>query len=153
MTATMNEAEVSCPKCGGQMWDNRLSKKNPKAPDYKCRSRACDGVIWPPRGNGQQSHAAPKPRAQGVDLGRTGVAELDADMEAEEQRFVEQVRGAETQAAAGTERLKRLFAVQEACFNHALLLAAKAEQNGIPVSLEGVSALTAQALIAFKEGR
>jgi len=41
--------EPSCPKCGGRMWDNRLSKRNPKAPDYKCRSRSCDGVIWPPR--------------------------------------------------------------------------------------------------------
>ena len=37
----------SCPKCGGRMWDNRLSKRNPKAPDYKCRDRSCDGVIWP----------------------------------------------------------------------------------------------------------
>jgi hypothetical protein len=42
--------EPSCPKCGGRMWDNRLSKRNPKAPDFKCRSRSCDGVIWPPRG-------------------------------------------------------------------------------------------------------
>jgi hypothetical protein len=41
--------EPSCPKCGGRMWDNRLSKRNPKAPDYKCRSRSCDGVIWPAR--------------------------------------------------------------------------------------------------------
>lgn len=41
--------EPSCPKCGGRMWDNRLSKRNPKAPDFKCRSRSCDGVIWPPR--------------------------------------------------------------------------------------------------------
>ena len=39
----------SCPKCGGRMWDNRLSKRNPKAPDFKCRDRSCDGVIWPPR--------------------------------------------------------------------------------------------------------
>ena len=39
----------SCPKCGGRMWDNRLSKRNPKAPDYKCRDRTCDGVIWPAR--------------------------------------------------------------------------------------------------------
>jgi hypothetical protein len=29
------------------MWDNRLTKRNPKAPDYKCRDRSCDGVIWP----------------------------------------------------------------------------------------------------------
>jgi hypothetical protein len=41
--------EPSCPKCGGRMWDNRLTKRNPKAPDYKCRDRACDGVIWPPK--------------------------------------------------------------------------------------------------------
>lgn len=39
--------EPSCPKCGARMWDNRLSKRNPKAPDYKCRNRSCDGVIWP----------------------------------------------------------------------------------------------------------
>jgi hypothetical protein len=42
-------AEQSCPKCGGRMWDNRLTKRNPKAPDYKCRDRSCDGVIWPPK--------------------------------------------------------------------------------------------------------
>lgn len=42
--------EPSCPKCGGRMWDNRISKRNPKAPDFKCRSRSCDGVVWPPRG-------------------------------------------------------------------------------------------------------
>jgi hypothetical protein len=42
--------EESCPKCGNRMWDNRLSKKNPKAPDFKCRDRSCDGVIWPPKG-------------------------------------------------------------------------------------------------------
>jgi hypothetical protein len=38
-----------CPKCGGRMWDNRIGKRNPKAPDFKCRDRNCDGVIWPPR--------------------------------------------------------------------------------------------------------
>jgi hypothetical protein len=42
-------AENSCPKCGGRMWDNRLTKRNPKAPDYKCRDRSCDGVVWPPK--------------------------------------------------------------------------------------------------------
>jgi hypothetical protein len=43
--------EQSCPKCGGRTWDNRLTKRNPKAPDYKCRDRSCDGVIWPPKGD------------------------------------------------------------------------------------------------------
>lgn len=39
----------ACPKCGGKMWDNRLGKRNPRAPDFKCRDRNCDGVIWPPK--------------------------------------------------------------------------------------------------------
>lgn len=39
--------EEPCPKCGGRMWDNRLTKRNPRAPDYRCRDRSCDGVIWP----------------------------------------------------------------------------------------------------------
>jgi hypothetical protein len=29
------------------MWDNRLTKRNPRAPDYKCQNRSCDGLIWP----------------------------------------------------------------------------------------------------------
>ncbi|HEU5174807.1 MAG TPA: Rad52/Rad22 family DNA repair protein [Gemmatimonadaceae bacterium] len=43
--------EPSCPRCGGRMWDNRATRRNPKAPDYKCRTRSCDGAIWPPRGS------------------------------------------------------------------------------------------------------
>src|SRR5437870_12394928 len=39
----------TCPKCGGAMWDNREGKRNPKAPDFKCKDRECDGVIWPKR--------------------------------------------------------------------------------------------------------
>lgn len=46
-TAVATADEPSCPKCGGRMWDNRASKRNPRAPDYKCRQRACDGVVWP----------------------------------------------------------------------------------------------------------
>lgn len=32
------------------MWDNRERKRNPKAPDFKCKDQNCDGVIWPPKG-------------------------------------------------------------------------------------------------------
>jgi hypothetical protein len=47
-TSLLTDMElVSCPKCGGRMWDNRLTKRNPRAPDYKCQNRSCDGVIWP----------------------------------------------------------------------------------------------------------
>lgn len=53
--------EPPCPKCGGRMWDNRTTKRNPKAPDYKCRSRSCDGVVWPSKGEQRE------PDARGVD--------------------------------------------------------------------------------------
>jgi hypothetical protein len=58
-TGPLASDEPSCPKCGGRMWDNRLSKRNPKAPDYKCRSRSCDGVIWPPRAGANVSKGEP----------------------------------------------------------------------------------------------
>jgi hypothetical protein len=51
--------EPSCPKCGGRVWDNRLTKRNPKAPDFKCRDRSCDGVIWPPKGEKAEPTAQP----------------------------------------------------------------------------------------------
>jgi hypothetical protein len=53
--------EQSCPKCGGRVWDNRLTKRNPKAPDYKCRDRSCDGVIWPPKGEKADAPKAEQP--------------------------------------------------------------------------------------------
>jgi len=39
-----------CPTCSGKMWDNRPKKAsgemNPKAPDFKCRDKSCQGLIW-----------------------------------------------------------------------------------------------------------
>jgi hypothetical protein len=49
VAVTLDPEQVACPKCGGRTWDNRLTKRNPKAPDFKCRDRSCDGVVWPPR--------------------------------------------------------------------------------------------------------
>jgi hypothetical protein len=55
-----SETEVPrCPKCTGEMWDNRASKRNPRAPDFKCKDKSCEGVIWPPREAGAPA-AAPK---------------------------------------------------------------------------------------------
>jgi hypothetical protein len=51
----------ACPTCGGEMWDNRAAKKNPRAPDYKCKTAGCEGVIWPPREAG-----APAPTPAGT---------------------------------------------------------------------------------------
>jgi hypothetical protein len=57
---------VSCPKCGGRMWDNRLTKRNPRAPDYKCQNRSCDGVVWPPKPAVQAPPASEKRQDTGV---------------------------------------------------------------------------------------
>ncbi|HKG90292.1 MAG TPA: hypothetical protein VKA84_00295 [Gemmatimonadaceae bacterium] len=49
------------------MWDDRASKRNPRAPDFKCKNKprerggpGCEGVIWPPR-DGTQSPYGPPP--------------------------------------------------------------------------------------------
>jgi hypothetical protein len=38
---------MRCPICLGEMWDNRRKKRNPRAPDFKCKNKNCEGVIWP----------------------------------------------------------------------------------------------------------
>lgn len=41
--------QVSCPECGGNMYDNRRTKTKPTQPDFKCKAyrNGCKGVIWP----------------------------------------------------------------------------------------------------------
>jgi hypothetical protein len=51
------------------------------------------------------------------------------------------------EATSRSAKLRAVFALQEVCFTHALKLAEIALQAGVPANLEGVSALTAQALI------
>lgn len=38
--------EVKCGVCGGETWDNTENKKNPRAPDYKCKDKQCGGAMW-----------------------------------------------------------------------------------------------------------
>jgi hypothetical protein len=41
------KAPISCPKCGGDMWNNIEGKKNPKAPDYACKDKqGCGAGVW-----------------------------------------------------------------------------------------------------------
>lgn len=46
---SQGETPPVCPTCGGAMWDNRATKTNPKQPDFKCKNKGCEGVIWPPK--------------------------------------------------------------------------------------------------------
>jgi hypothetical protein len=36
-----------CPVCNKEMYDNRESKKNPKAPDYRCKDKECKWQLDP----------------------------------------------------------------------------------------------------------
>jgi hypothetical protein len=58
-----------CPICGGPMWDDRESKRNPRAPDFKCRNKprerggpGCEGVIWPSRDGSPSPYPPSAPR-------------------------------------------------------------------------------------------
>lgn len=44
-TKTEPSEQVKCPECGGQMWDNRATKKG-RQPDYKCKDKACNKAVW-----------------------------------------------------------------------------------------------------------
>jgi len=65
-SAAPETAAPQCPRCGSEMWDNRATKKNPRAPDFKCKASGCEGVIWPPREPGAAPVAA-KPAGTGDD--------------------------------------------------------------------------------------
>ncbi len=65
--------EPSCPRCGGRMWDNRATKRNPRAPDFKCRQRSCDGVLWPAKA---APAAEPEQPAEPEPLLRTGTDDV-----------------------------------------------------------------------------
>jgi hypothetical protein len=73
--------EETCPKCGGRMWDNRLTKRNPRAPDYKCRDRNCDGVIWPPRDGEKKPEPAVVVKADSPEWKPLNTAPVNPDSE------------------------------------------------------------------------
>jgi hypothetical protein len=50
-TKVVTTNEPTCPACDGVMWNNLERKANGQmkqtAPDFKCKSKTCDGVFWP----------------------------------------------------------------------------------------------------------
>jgi predicted lactoylglutathione lyase len=61
---------MNCPNCGGAMWDNRANKRNPKAPDYKCKNQNCLDergqvtAVWIPKAQQQPVAARAVPQEQ-----------------------------------------------------------------------------------------
>jgi hypothetical protein len=112
---TTTEQDVACPKCGSEMWDNRASKKNPAAPDYKCRDRSCDGVIWPPRKGAAKPAARPAPAAAKAPMA------LGATMPWEEEETGAAPAPAPVRATAAAPRsdLTTEFALYSRCLDQA----------------------------------
>ena len=74
-----------CPICGGAMWDDRESKRNPRAPDFKCRNKpkerggpGCEGVIWPARDGSPSPYPPSAPRRSGPPANAGGPPRDDA---------------------------------------------------------------------------
>jgi hypothetical protein len=38
---------VTCPNCGGPMWDNRKGNKSRNGEDFRCKDNACGGELFP----------------------------------------------------------------------------------------------------------
>lgn len=41
---------MQCPVCGGDMYDNTKNKRNPSAPDYRCKDKECKYTLNPDTG-------------------------------------------------------------------------------------------------------
>lgn len=134
--------DVRCPRCGGSTWDNRLTKRNPKQPDFKCRDKNCDGVIWPPR-PGTATRAQPQPSPN---YGQLPGDDEQAEVEA---AFVQGVlnTGEANAAEIRVQKLNALLQAYNVAFAHALACAKKAQDAGVEPTLEGVSAISATLFI------
>ena len=125
-----DKVQMQCPKCGGaEMWDNRLTKKNPKAPDFKCVDKSCDGVVWPPK-NGAAPVRAAAPAAPVKQAYSAGpyIPAIDAE-----------------HPELPHEKMDRLFTVYDACLAHAHAKAV--ERFGKDVTDTAVSSMAATLFI------
>jgi hypothetical protein len=153
MTAKTQPNPVDgCPVCGNALWDNRETKKNPKAPDYKCRDKTCEGVIWPLKPG--ETYAPPKNGAPaptpGVDFKK-----LNQQKQAYSSGPAlpyEQETGAPPHVESGSvhQKLDKMFSVYDVCLDHAHAVAKR--QFGNDVTDTAVAAMTATLFIAAKEG-
>lgn len=122
-----------CPKCQSKVYDNRDSKRNPKAPDGKCSNKACDFVIWPPRGNGSGGYGpASTPKTGAVKLGYDSggpIPGLDdvEDIPPIEEAYASEPAASSTSTTSATfAKLESLFKLYGVCFDQAVDVARKA---------------------------
>lgn len=120
--------ETRCPKCHGAMFDNRLTKRNPKAPDFKCKDRSCDGVVWPPK------NGVPQPTSKPVATERGDKSPYSV--------------GGPIPGIDGTPALDRLFALYGVCLAEAIQQAQKLDRADFGSSPETITSMAATMFIA-----
>jgi hypothetical protein len=145
----------TCPKCSSRMWDNRLTKRNTREPDFKCRNPRCDGVLWP----GQHktppqiiARPAKEPNDAPATVEATTPAQATASAAAEED---EQQTSAEEEAAASQRKAEQQQAARAAlrqCYLDVtdFVLAEvrpKYQDAGVPLGDSTVAAITATLFI------
>lgn len=139
MTVTLNTAPsgVNCPKCGAaNCWDNRTTKRNPKAPDFKCRDKSCDGAVWPPKNGTAPVQAAPVSTEKQAFTSGPHIPEIDGP------------KPAEPAMAAGIAKLSAAFALYDVCQDHVLaVVVPKLDKAGIGSSDVSVAAMSATLFI------
>lgn len=145
---------MQCPKCAGPMWDNRQTKRNPKSPDYKCKDKGCDGVVWPEKKGGGTARfvaGATAEPSEGFDdpppyddpyapvIATASVAQ-DA-------------RGTRIADTAQEAQFSSLIRLHRRCFDSAVLLVMRDKPTELFNGWDAISALTAQLFIeANKRG-
>jgi hypothetical protein len=142
MTYQDSVQEVRCPKCHGHTWDNRTTKRNPKAPDYKCKDKQCDGAVW------LDSKKPGMPQPSSPPVATSGKAPYSAGGPLP---FEQSETGAPPSAAVDVPTLDRLFHLYDVCFEHAYSVAHK--KMGNDCTHEGIAAQAATLFIAAKGGR
>lgn len=141
MSATATE--VACPRCGGKTWDNRETKKNPKAPDYKCRDKSCDGVIWPPKGNkAPYASGGPLPYETEAEAAEYGPPVSTVKLPPVTVAKVKAI-----DAPDPTAKLRGLFELHDACLAHAIVQSKLLTAEDIGDTPEAISARVATLFI------
>jgi hypothetical protein len=132
---TTNEPNpaAGCPVCHGPLWDNRETKRNPKAPDYKCKDKNCDGAIWPPKNGAAPARPTAPSNAKQPFSGGPHIPGLD---EAPDDAYTK---------ALDFERFDKMKALYTNAYLHAAELAHG--QFGNDVSDVAVSSMTATLFI------
>lgn len=134
-TATYNKTISApigeCPVCGGDVWDNRTNKKNPKSPDYKCKADG-DHAFWLAKQNSAPAPARSRPAPVN---NPPHIPEIDGPEDA----IPPDVQG---------DPLEIMGALYLRCsYIGARVLAARCKESGVALTPEAISAATATLFI------